>query len=100
MRANTKTVVMATITKDKKTRVVPVAIFARAEQAVPFGRALRDAVKAGDEVRVTGLAFDTGIPATEWIDANLRLSVSTLRYCPLVEIAEDDPFAELVPATT
>lgn len=94
MRANNKTVVMARITKDRKSRIIPVAVFARREQAAPFGRLLRDAVKAGNEVDITGLTIGTGIPGAEWVGADVVLSVATLPYCPTVDVPADDPFAE------
>ncbi len=97
MQAATKTVVMAKVNKDKHTRIIPLAVFSRQEQAAPFGRAVRDAVKAADEVRLTGLVIDSGVPAADFIGADVKLSVSVLRYCPTVETAEDDPFAEEPP---
>jgi hypothetical protein len=94
MIASSKAVVMAKVTKDKHTRILPLAVFSRSEQCAPFGRAVRDAVKAADEVTLTGLILDTGVPASEFIGADVKLSVSTLRYCPTLATVEDDPFAD------
>ena len=97
MIANSKTVVMAKVTNGKSVRIAPLAVFARSEQAAPYGRAVRDAVKAGDEVKLTGLILEAGIPANEFIGADVKLSAVSLRYCPTVGAEADDPFADDAP---
>jgi hypothetical protein len=94
MRAIQKSVVMIKVTKEKSTRIIPVAVFARPEDAVPFGRAIRDAHAAADEVKLTGLVMGGGVPAAEYIGATIKLSVVTLPYAPEISVAADDPFAD------
>jgi hypothetical protein len=94
MQASSKAVVMAKVSKDKHVRLIPLAVFSRAEQCAPYGRAVRDAIKAGDEMALTGLILDSGVPASDFIGADVKLSVAVLRYCPTTATVEDDPFAD------
>lgn len=94
MRANNKSVVMVKLSKDKSVRIIPVAVFAQPNDAIPFGRAIRDAHKEANEVKLTGLVIGGGVPAAEYIGATIKLSVVTLPYAPEFAAETDDPFAD------
>jgi hypothetical protein len=94
MRAIQKSVVIIRLTKDKSVRQIPLAVFAQPTDAIPYGRAIRDAHKAGDEITLTGLVMGGGVPAADYIGGTIKLSVVTLPYAPEYSVATDDPFAD------